>query len=265
MKMWRSSRLPAISRVRGAPRATPSARGIPLLPIRVAFAVVSCSISVIGFGRMGSELSNRRDFLRLCVAVAGACTALPSGAGVGQVSAEYPRLRPQRAIFDASFAAGRSFGHAARALGMTTQAISGDITALWYDDLYFCWQKGSAVIAGLTGASALFCLEELAWDAGHCVVLRVDHTRSGDGGVRHAFRGAAELLQPRVIEGISRDSDWGAETARLAMYCPARSRGCTTRVLAGVSDRSLPWSEQLVSWLIAPRSVDYLSRPHRAS
>lgn len=146
---------------------------------------------------------------------------------------------------------------------MATQAISGDVTSLWYDDLYFRWRNGFAVIAGLTGASALFCLEELAWDAGHGVVLRVDHTREADGRVRHVFRGAEELLLPRVVEPIARRSDWGAEMARLAMCCPGTSNGCTSRDMAGTPDPSSPWSEPLVSWVIAPRSVAYRSRPHR--
>jgi hypothetical protein len=148
---------------------------------------------------------------------------------------------------------------------MTVQGIAGDITALWYDDLYFRWQQGSTVVAGLTGASALFCLEELAWDAGHCVVLRVDHTRHGDGRLRHRFRGAAELLQPGVVEPIAEHSDWGADMAQLAMCSPAESRGCVSRVVAGVADRDLSWSEPLVSWVIAPRSVAYRSRPHRST
>lgn len=214
---------------------------------------------------MGAQLSTRREFLRAGVALAGACTALPSAAGIGQASAENGRLRPQAAVFDTGFAEGRSFGRAAGALGMTRQGIAGDVTALWYDDLYFRWQQGSAVVAGLTGASALFCLEELAWDAGHCVVLRVDHTRDGDGRVRHLFRGAAELLQPSIVEPIAAHPDWGAEMARLAMCCPAESRGCVLRVVSGISDRSMPWSEPFVSWVIAPRSVAYSSRPHRST
>lgn len=197
--------------------------------------------------------------------MAGACTALPCAAVIGQASAGHGRLKPQRAVFDADFAAARSFAATAQALGMPTQPILGDVTSLWYDDLYFRWQTGLTVIAGLTGVSALFCLEELAWDAGHGVVLRVDHTRAANGSVQHDFRGAEELLLPRVVEPIAKCPDWGAEMARLAMRCPDTSDGCRSRALAGISDRSAPWSEPLVSWVIAPRSVAYRSRPHRLS
>jgi hypothetical protein len=162
---------------------------------------------------------------------------------------------PQRAIFDAEFVAGRAFANAARALGMTTHAISGDVTSLWYTDLYFCWQRGSTVIAGLTGASALFCLEKLAWDAGHRVVLRVDHAPLEGGGVKHTFRGPREMLDSSFPLPRNRRAHWGAGMARLAMQCPASTARRESCAIVTPSSSADLWCEPLVSWVIAPRSV----------
>jgi hypothetical protein len=197
-------------------------------------------------------VSNRREFLQSCAAIAG-------GLAVSRVCAGAPsqaeRFRPQRAIFDDEFAEGRAFAHAALGLGMTTHAISGDVTSLWYNDLHFQWRHGSGVIAGLTGASALFCLERLAWDAGHRVVLRVDHARAPEGGLRHTFSGPREMLRSSFSALQRPQPSWGARMAQLTMQCPMRTEGREHRTAVDVSGSTERWCESLVSWVIAPRSV----------
>lgn len=69
-----------------------------------------------------------------------------------------------RVIFDEQFSACRAFAAEATRAGAPIQAIRGDITNLWFDDLHRRWQDGPAAVAGLTGYGALFCLEQLAWD-----------------------------------------------------------------------------------------------------
>lgn len=196
-------------------------------------------------------MSNRREFLQGCIAVTGALAGSRAFAGV---PIEASRLQPQAAIFDEGFAEGRAFAKAASEFGISTHAISGDVTALWYNDLYFRWQSGSAVIAGLTGASALFCLEKLAWDAGHRVVLRIDHARDASGGVKHTFAGPSELISS-LSALQARHSELGARMAHLATQCPVSSDARVQRAVVNLSGSANGWCEPLVSWVIAPRHV----------
>jgi hypothetical protein len=199
----------------------------------------------------GLSVSNRREFLQSCAAIAGGLAASRAFA-----DAPFPadRFMPQRAIFDAAFVEGHAFARAARDLGMTTHAISGDVTALWYNDLYFHWRHDSGVVAGLTGASALFCLERLAWDVGHRVVLRVNHAPAPEGGVRHTLLGPREMLRSSVSVLKSSQLNWGARMAQLTMQCPTRTAGRERRSVVDGSGSTDRWCESLVSWVIAPRS-----------
>jgi hypothetical protein len=83
--------------------------------------------------------------------------------------------RLYKAIFDERFPAAVAFARDMRRRGIATHGINGDITALWYHDLHFAWAQAPICFAGVTTASALFCLETLARDAGHCVTSRQIH------------------------------------------------------------------------------------------
>ncbi len=217
-------------------------------------------------------MSNRREFLRTGVALtatvassavpgwaterAGSSSPTPSGQQYRRpAGATGDRLWPVKVVFDEGFAESRAFAKAARALGMRTHGISGDVTALWYDDLYHRWRGGPAVIAGLTGASGLFCLERLAWDASHRVVLRVEHTRTPDGRVRHVFAGPAQLSEHAVLRPDRLRAGWPAAMAQLVAGCPSGQYLRQIRSLVATRASSTHWSEPLASWIIAPRAA----------
>ncbi|MCB1661892.1 MAG: hypothetical protein KDI20_04775 [Pseudomonadales bacterium] len=46
-------------------------------------------------------------------------------------------------------------------------AIKGDVTRVWYDDLYFRWKDGEIATLGLTRESEFFVLQTLARDYGY--------------------------------------------------------------------------------------------------
>jgi len=195
----------------------------------------------------------RRGVLQGCVGIAGALAFSLNLSALRRDPSVRRNIGTTRAVFDRDFPEALLFGRAARDLGISTHAISGDVTSVWYDDLYFHWQRGSAVVAGLTGSSALFCLERLAWDSGYRVFLRVDHERSSDGTVKHEFHGPCELL-PAIAQLLQR-SDWGEPMAELLARCPVATASCTSSALPRTPSRSPSWSEPLVSWIIAPRST----------
>jgi hypothetical protein len=80
-------------------------------------------------------------------------------------------------IFDERFPKSRLLASEIAGPSATLAAIRGDVTALWYHDLYFAWQRHAAPVAGVTSAGSLFCLELLARDAG----MRVTHRQVVDG------------------------------------------------------------------------------------
>ncbi|HVY82031.1 MAG TPA: hypothetical protein VG994_13665 [Steroidobacteraceae bacterium] len=86
---------------------------------------------------------------------------------------DHPAL--YKVLIDNRFAAARAFGREAMMRGETVHAFDGDVTDIWYHDLYHRWREGRAAIAGLTTYGALFCLQELARDARMRVIHSVEH------------------------------------------------------------------------------------------
>jgi hypothetical protein len=129
---------------------------------------------------------SRRDILRGGIAatslplVAGLSLApLQPAAAAALDHAALKQIGLYKVLFDERFAPARSFGRAAAWRGESVQGFDGDITSIWYHDLYVRWQKGAAAIAGLTAHGALFCLEQLAWDVRMRVVYRAEQKYAG--------------------------------------------------------------------------------------
>ena len=106
----------------------------------------------------------------------------------------------------------------------------------------------------MTGVSALFCLERLAWDVGRRVVLRVNHTRAPNGTVSHEFHGPERSLAS-AVERLAVYADWGSCMAELAVssLCADETGRSVAHALGSTPARAAEWSEPLASWIIAPR------------
>jgi len=111
-------------------------------------------------------MATRREFIQAGVAAIGA--PLAAGSRPSSPPALY------KAVFDHRFPASVQFGSDMAARGVPAYGIHGDITSLWFHDLYHCWKQEPAPIAGLTAHAALFCLERLAWDQGLRVLSRAE-------------------------------------------------------------------------------------------
>ncbi|HZF14760.1 MAG TPA: hypothetical protein VE046_02345 [Steroidobacteraceae bacterium] len=99
-------------------------------------------------------------------AIAGAWVSPKPGSTLEGGSALY------KVIYDERFPLSVAFGHEALRAGLAVHAIRGDMTDLWYDDLYPQWRRQPLAIAGLTAHGPLFCLERLSWDFGMRVATR---------------------------------------------------------------------------------------------
>ncbi|HLK70575.1 MAG TPA: hypothetical protein VKT19_01345, partial [Steroidobacteraceae bacterium] len=137
-------------------------------------------------------MTDRRGFLQQGMAlsalpfVAGT-TLAPSAPRATSLARPAMRRHPEQIIFDDRFEAARLFARQAQRLALPLHRISGDVTELWYDDLYHRWSSGSGVSAGMTSVAALFCLEQLAFRHDRRVIFRADHVRRPDGRVAHTL------------------------------------------------------------------------------
>ena len=124
---------------------------------------------------------SRREILQRGIAA----TSLPLVTGIAWLPLQTASARAlehtalYKVLVDARFPAARSFGRQAQRRGEIVHEFNGDITSVWYEDLYLRWKKGPAAIAGLTAHGALFCLERLSWDVGMRVVFRAEQRHEG--------------------------------------------------------------------------------------
>jgi hypothetical protein len=184
---------------------------------------------------------NRRQF------IATGAAALPLASGAGLFSAGVAVTALYTVVHDERFDDSASFAREARRLGLRTSAVSGDVTALWYDDLHHRWRQGPAAIAGLTTAATFFCLETLAIDAGLRRILHVEH-RVSDNGVTHHLDGPGRLIRHAALEACG--PAWSTRMAQLAARCPAARDG-RMQTTASSQVGAAP-GQTLVSWVLAP-------------
>ncbi|HEY4645307.1 MAG TPA: hypothetical protein VIH25_03405 [Steroidobacteraceae bacterium] len=195
-------------------------------------------------------MTTRRDVL----AAGLAAGILPHGLPASAVPrANGAILRPYRIVVDSRFSASAPLARAANRKGLAVSTITGDVTKLWYDDLYHRWRRGAAPIAGLTDPTALFCLEQIAWDVGMRVLLRIEHARVSGSLIEHRVTAPAGLLSHARALGQT-SAPWSSDAARLVLEFPARTvRGdqASLTVESRFADSSDP--AFLVSWVIGTR------------
>jgi hypothetical protein len=197
-------------------------------------------------------MASRREFLQMGVAA----LALPISSHAALSPAASladgkPSTTPlYKMIFDQRFPSSCTFREEAERLGVPVHGIKGDMTDLWYHDLYARWKQGPAAIAGMTAHGAIFCLERLAWDQRMRVVFRADHRYLNDGSIEHALSGPTVLL--REAAGLSNQTNWASEMASLLTRCPAIRPQSSLANVIGPTVRHSDDPEHLISWLIAP-------------
>lgn len=197
-------------------------------------------------------MTSRRDLLQIGIAASAwpLATRAARAGGFDRVdgaAADSMRSLPlYKVVYDTRFAPSVAFGRRAASLGAAVHAIQGDMTRLWFDDIYHRWKESPAAIAGLTAQGPLFCFERLAWDQGLRVVFRTEH-----GPTQHLLSGPESLLIE--ARSVLANADWAAEMATVVTRCPSggaeigsEAVGCTRGSIVSPAD------EPLYSWVIAP-------------
>jgi hypothetical protein len=203
-------------------------------------------------------MTNRREFLHLGVAALSLPIAARAGMSSGIFAAgESAGAEPlYKVFFDQRFPASVAFAGEMERRSMPTHAIRGDITDVWFNDLYYRWKQGPAAIAGLTAPGPIFCLEMLARDAGMRVAFRADHRSStrglaSNGQVEHEISGPENVVE-QAADSLSSAADWPARTADIVARFPAERGRATKTTVVGQAVRCGNDPEHLVTWVIAP-------------
>jgi hypothetical protein len=196
-------------------------------------------------------MGNRREFIQAGIAVTAAAsvTGAPASAGT---PATAPPHRIHKVVYDRRFAEPVRFARAAESLGLKAHAITGDMTALWYEELHGLWRQEPVAIAGMTCHGPMFCLEMLARDHGMRLAYQAEH-QIGGAEVRHTVSGAIASLK-RSSGLIEAGAAWPEMMAALVAETPVEPAlggrvGVITRTPAGGAA-----DEPLFTWVIAPAS-----------
>ena len=196
---------------------------------------------------IGAIMTSRREFLKGGLAA----SALPMAARAELVAGSpMATIKLYKILYDTRFSASVAFARRGASRGLVVQAMAGDMTRFWYDDLYHQWQKEPAAIAGLTAHGALFCLERLAWDQRLRVVFRGQHSLAPDGCVAHRFDGSPAAVTAAADSAA--EIEWAAALADVVAECSVEHASRRSVSALTVNAVTLPTSEHLFSWVIAP-------------
>ena len=191
-------------------------------------------------------MTSRRELLK--GGLAASALPLAARAGFAYTEPAAAAVPLYKTLYDTRFAESVAFAERAAARGLAVLSMDGDVTPIWYHDLYHRWRQAPAAIAGLTAHGALFCLERLAWDHRLRVVYRGEHS-AAPGGVVHRLDGPAPMLSAAAA---ATDSAWCAALADVVAECPLERSERRTSWRMTRHAAFAPAAEPLFSWVIAP-------------
>ena len=199
-------------------------------------------------------MTNRREFLQIGIAASTLplATQVSRAAGLRDVDAAQWRapVPLYKVVYDSRFPESVAFGNRAEALGVDVHPIDGDMTKLWFDDIYHRWKSAPVAIAGLTAHGPLFCFERLAWDQGLRVVFRAEHGLDAAGSLTSAVSGPRSMLG--LARGALERRDWAVAMADVVTQCPSGRAEIDTCEVAARGPSAALATESLYSWVIAP-------------
>ena len=195
-------------------------------------------------------MTSRRHFLQIGV-TAMAWPLVPSAAHGEWAGPADPGLASPLlgVVYDTRFAESVAFARSSAVRELRAHAIAGDMTRLWYDEIYHHWRQRPTALAGLTAHGPMFCFAELARDVGMRVVFRAEHRATADGALTHAFTGPLSMLSAALDACGTPARIWTA-MADVVTHCPSGRTeiGSATRV----SGTARPGADPLYTWVIAP-------------
>ena len=196
-------------------------------------------------------MTNRRQILQIGITATAWPLASRAAQAAGRNVSGRGAVQLYKVIYDKRFEDSVSFARRAAALGLPLEAIEGDMTRFWYDDLYHVWKQDPVAIAGLTAHGPMFCFEQIGRDQGMRIVFSAEH-RFGAGVVEHEFSGPLAMLSHGMA--VESKPGWSACMADVIAECPGgRTEISTAHAVTAVPRPAVaPDAASLFSWVIAP-------------
>ena len=198
-------------------------------------------------------MTDRRTFLKTGITALALPTIARNAFSLPlAIPAEKPSyIVPYKVVYDERYQDSIEFAREANKLGAATHGINGDVTDLWYNDLYHEWKKGPAAIMGMTTNDALFCLQILAQDQRMHAVFRVDHNYLSDDRIEHVITGTSRV--PHEMADLANVGPaWNIRMSNVVMQYPDQpGRQAETKIITQL-DRPATDQQSLVTWVIAP-------------
>jgi hypothetical protein len=196
---------------------------------------------------MRQPMLTRRNFIK-----SGAMSGLALAALGSSAYATTRKSTPiYKVLVDQRYPGSADFGVEAMSLGAATTVLHGDITDIWFRDLFPQWKTRPVAIAGMTSGVALYCLTELARDAGLRAVYVAEHVSESDDFMRHVAMGPDEMVA-RASDLALAGRRWSSAAARIVMRCPLGKPSAVSTERLVTLFRAGEHSRALTSWVIAP-------------
>jgi hypothetical protein len=130
----------------------------------------------------------------------------------------------------------------------------GEITELWLREIQPTWKRQPVALAGLTGSSTLFCLEQLAWAHGMRVAFHAEHVVLPSRRVVHTVHWRDPSLVAMDERALTdAGAGWRACIADVfASYDSALPITAVGPTCAGLEPAIPQGGSLLASWIIAP-------------
>lgn len=194
---------------------------------------------------------NRRKFMQSSLASVPVYASAPLVFGSQEPNRNMASLPIYTMVYDRASPDSVRFSQAASNMGQRISSIlHGDVTRLWYDDLYHQWQIKPVAIAGLTTPDAFFCLNTFAQDSGLKTIFSVEHIFRREM-VEHKGLGIQSLLNDEAWQA----GDWSERMALLLLSYPVKQEHIHIPAQKAIAAQSHKQSGRanLISWLMVPR------------
>ncbi len=157
-------------------------------------------------------------------------------------------------LIDDRHAEARAFGAWMTGRGTPVRAVpDGDISKPWREWIGPAFGRAPTVVAGLTRAPALFCLEQLSWALHGQVVFYAEHLVPAVGPVRHRIHRCAP--SGKAVDEVPLSPRGGLWPGQLASLVARQSGVARSRRAAPthIDLATLPsdYAQRLTSWIIA--------------
>jgi len=198
-------------------------------------------------------MTSRRQFLERM-----GWTMVPLASGLPDVSVAMPVTAPpalHTVLIDGRYPQARSLGNRIAGRGAAVHVVTdGEITDLWLREIQPVWKRRPVALAGLTGSSTLFCLEQLAWTHGLRVAFHAEHVVLPSQQTLHSVQWRDTALAPvdeRTL--VAAGANWSARIGDVfTSYHRNLPITATGPSCAGLEPAMPAGASLLTSWIIAP-------------